>query len=105
MFEQLFTYHGVLSRHRDAPLVEERERYLAARVADSLAPATLQNLAQELRIIAHQLVFPADGRLDAAAISRAAERWVPSQPYGPHVRDPQGPRRRFMRVATAWLRF
>jgi len=105
MFEQLFTYHGVLSRHRDAPLVEERERYLAARVADGLAPATLQNLAQELRIIAHQLVFPADGRLDAAAISRAAERWVPSPPYGPHARDLQGPRQRFIRVATAWLRF
>jgi integrase/recombinase XerD len=105
MFEQLFTYPGVLSRHRDAPLVEERERYLAARAADGLAPVTLQNLAQELRIIAHQLVFPADGRLDAAAISRAADCWVPSQPYGPHARAPQGPQRRFIRVATAWLRF
>ena len=105
MFEQLFTYPGVLSRHRHAPLVEERERYLAARAADGLAPVTLQNLAQELCIIAHQLVFPADGRLDAAAISRAADRWAPSQPYGPHARDLQGPRQRFIRVATAWLRF
>ena len=26
MFEQLFTYHGVLSRHWEAPLAEERDR-------------------------------------------------------------------------------
>jgi hypothetical protein len=102
MFEQLFTSHGVLSRHRDAPLVEARERSRAARVADGLAPAPLQNLAQALRSIAPQLVCPADGRRDAAAIRRAAARWVPSQPSGPPARDPQGPRRRFMRVATAW---
>jgi site-specific recombinase XerD len=105
MFEQLFTYPGVLSRHQNAPLVEERQRSLAARAADGLAPVTLQNLAQELRIIAHQLVFPADGMLDAAAIRMAAERWVPSQPYGLYARDPQGPRQRFRRVATAGVRF
>jgi integrase/recombinase XerD len=105
MFEQLFTYHGVLSRHREAPLVEERERYLAARAAGGLAPATLQNLAQELRIIAQILEFPADGTLNAASISTAADRWVQSQSYGQPSQDRQGPRLRFIRVATEWLRF
>ena len=33
MFEQLFTYPGVLSRHQEAPWVQERERYLVARAA------------------------------------------------------------------------
>lgn len=105
MFEQLFTYQGVLSRHRDAPLVEERERYLATRAAGGLAPATLQNLAQELRIIAQMLEFPADGAVNAAAISTAADRWMQSQACGPHAQDRQGPRLRFIRVATQWLRF
>lgn len=105
MFEQLFTYHGVLSRHREAPLVEERERYLATRSAVGLAPATLQNLAQELRIIALTLEFPAKGSIDAAAISTAAERWAPSQSHAQPSPDRQGPRLRFMRVATEWLRF
>jgi site-specific recombinase XerD len=105
MFEQLFTYQGVLSRHRDAPLVEERERYLATRAAGGLAPATLQNLAQELRIIAQMLEFPADGAVNAASISTAADRWVQSQACGPHAQDRQGPRLRFIRVATQWLRF
>ena len=105
MFEQLFTYRGVLSRHREAPLVEERERYLAARAAVGLAPDTLRNLAQALRIIAHTLAFPADGPLDTTAINMAAERWVQSQLHGQHVQDRQGPRRRFIRVATEWLRF
>lgn len=105
MFEQLFTYHGVLSRHRAAPLVEERERYLAARAADGLAPATLQNLAQELRIIAQSLEFPADGRVNAASIGTAADRWAQSQSCGQSSQDRQGPRLRFIRVATEWLRF
>jgi integrase/recombinase XerD len=105
MFEQLFTYRGVLSRHREAPLVEERERYLAMRAAAGLAPATLQNLAQALRLIAHTLELPADGPLDMTAVTMAAERWVQSQLHGQHAQDRQGPRRRFIRVATEWLRF
>ena len=105
MFEQLFTYRGVLARHREAPLVEERERYLATRAAVGLAPDTLRNLAQALRIIAHTLEFPADGPLDTTAINLAAERWVQSQLHGQHGQDRQGPRRRFIRVATEWVRF
>lgn len=105
MFEQLFTYRGVLSRHREAPLVEERERYLATRAAVGLAPDTLQHLAQALRIIVHTLALPADGPLDTTAITMAADRWVQSQLHGQHAQDRQGPRRRFIRVATEWLRF
>src|ERR671924_410869 len=101
MFEQLFTYRGVLARHREAPLVAERERYLATRAAVGLAPDTLRNLAQALRIIAHTLAFPAAGPLDTTAINMAAERWVQSQLHGQHGQDRQGPRR-FIRVATEW---
>ena len=106
MFEQLFTYQGALSRHRDAPLVEERERYLTTRAAVGLAPATLQKLAQELRIIAQTLAFPAEGPIDAAAIRKAADQWVQSQSHGPHSQSRQeGPQLRFIRVATEWFRF
>jgi site-specific recombinase XerD len=105
MFEQLFTYRGVLSRHREAPLVQERERYLAARAAVGLAPDPLRNLAQELRIIAQTLALPADGPIDTATINVAADRWAQSQPHRQHSQERQGPRLRFIRVATEWLRF
>lgn len=105
MFEQLFTYRGVVSRHREAPLVQERERYLAARAAVGLAPDTLRNLAQELRIIAQTLELPADGPIDTATINVAAERWVQSQLHGHNSQDRQGPRVLFVRVATEWFRF
>jgi site-specific recombinase XerD len=105
MFEQLFTSHGVLSRHRGAPLVEERERYLANRAAVGLAPATLQKLAQELRLIAQALEFPANGLIDAAAIGTMADRWAHAQSHEPSSLDRSGPRLRFIRVATEWLRF
>lgn len=105
MFEQLFTYPGVRARHRAAPLGQERERYLAARAAVGLAPDTLRNLAQELRLIAQSLELPAHGSVGAAAIHVAAQRWVESQCHGQHAQDRQGPRQRFIRVATEWLRF
>ncbi len=105
MFEQLFTYRGVVSRHREAPLVQERERYLVARAAVGLAPDTLRNLAQELRIIAQTLELPADGPIHTATINVAAKRWVQSQLHGQNAQDRQGPRVRFVRVATEWFRF
>ena len=98
MFEQPLTYRSVLARHREAPLVEERERYLAMRAAVGLAPDTLRNLAQALRIIAHTLEFPTNGPLDTTAITMAAERWGQSQLHGPHGQDRQCPRMLFFRV-------
>lgn len=105
MFEQLFTYHRVLSRHREAPLVQERERYLVARAAVGLAPETLRNLAQELRIIAQALDLSTTDSLDAAAINVAAARWAHAQPPRQDAPGRQGSQGRFIRVATAWLRF
>ncbi len=105
MFDQLFTYPGVLSRHRAAPLAQERERYLTARAAVGLAPDTLRNLAQELLIIARILALPTHGPIDAATINVTALRWVESQRYGQQSQERQGPRLRFIRVATEWVRF
>lgn len=105
MFEQLFTYHRVVSRHREAPLVQERERYLVACAAVGLAPETLRNLAQELRIIAEALDLATTDALNAAAINAAAARWAHAQPHRQASPGRQGSPGRFIRVATAWLRF
>ena len=48
MLEKLFNYPAVLSRHRKAPLFEERDRYLAYRAADGCAHETLLRIAREL---------------------------------------------------------
>ena len=105
MFAQLFTYPKVLSRHREAPWVQERERYLVACAAVGLAPDTLRNLAQELRIIAQALDLSTPDTLDAAAIHVAAARGAHAQPYRHDAPSRQGSPGRFIRVATAWLRF
>jgi site-specific recombinase XerD len=105
MFEQLFTYRGVRSRHQHAPLVHERERYLADRAAAGFAPATLKTLAQELRIIAEACTLPDDGPIDVATIALAAVRWAHQPPSEPHTQERHGPQVRFIRVATKWFRF
>ena len=102
MFEQLFTYLRVLSRHQEAPWVQERERYLVARAAVGVAPETLRHLAQGLRIIAHALGLPTTDAFEAAAIHVAAARWTPARPHRDDTAGRQGAPRRFIRVATAW---
>ena len=105
MFEQLFTYRGVRSRHQHAPLVHERERYLADRAAAGFAPATLRTLAQERRIIAEACALPDEGPIEVATIALAAARWVHQPPSEPQPQERHGPQVRFIRVATTWFRF
>lgn len=57
MLNQLFTYPGVLARHRCAPFLNERERFLTHRADEGLAPATLIYLAGKLLIIAKTLAL------------------------------------------------
>ena len=48
MLEKLFKYPAVLRRHKDAPFLEERERYLLHRANEGCAQATLIRISREL---------------------------------------------------------
>ena len=50
MFEQLFTYPGVLARHRGAPVAAARESYLQHCAKQGMARGTLLSVANELRV-------------------------------------------------------
>ena len=55
MFEQLFKYPAVLSRHRDAPLASARASYLVHRQKDGTSLATLRRIARELLVIVGEM--------------------------------------------------
>ena len=56
MLDNLFKYSAVLARHQSAPLLKERERYLAHRASEGLAADTLRSLAGKLLIVTQHLV-------------------------------------------------
>lgn len=105
MLDKLFRYPAVMARHQSAPLLEERERYLAHRASEGLALATLQHLAGTLRIIAQYLVVNDNENVTSADIERAARRCTARWRSTQCSQDPRTPPRTFVRVATAWLRF
>lgn len=105
MLDQLFKYPGVLARHQAAPLLDERERYLAHRTAQGLAPATLTYLAGKLRILAYEMALEGKAKLTSAEIEQVASRCTQHWQNTPCSQDSRTPPRVFIRIATDWLRF
>jgi len=104
MFEQLFKYPAVLSRHRCAPLASERESYLVHRQKDGTSLATLRRIARELVVIVGKMdLEPTTISLDAIEI--AAERWARHQKRHGRAGQHRWSRDLFVQVARDWLRF
>lgn len=57
MFEKLFTKPAVLSRHKNAPYAEERERFLSYCEEEGYTRATLLLMARELLWVARKLML------------------------------------------------
>jgi integrase/recombinase XerD len=104
MFEKLFAYPGVVSRHLDAPLAEERQQYLQYRGDQGTPQSTLLHLASELLGIAQHLPL-GKGSVGATEIARAALRWAQHQQQCGRAKTLEWPQRCFVQTATQWLRF
>src|SRR5664279_5226581 len=104
MFEKLFAYSGVVSRHREAPLAEERQRYLEYREEQGTPKSTLLPLASELLAIAQQLPLGKKS-VGASEIAQAGLRWAEHQQQCGRAKTLEWPQTRFVQTATQWLRF
>jgi site-specific recombinase XerD len=105
MFEQLFTYPGVLARHRGAPAAAARENYLQHCAKQGMARGTLLSVANELRVIAGRLEIAGDKPIAHEEIRSAAERWARSQRRRGRSAQLRWSRERFVQVAIDWLSF
>jgi integrase/recombinase XerD len=76
MFNTLFHYPRVLSRHRDGPSADDRERYLAHCAQGGAAHSTLLGLAPELLAISKRIALDNERLILSAEIEMAADRWV-----------------------------
>jgi hypothetical protein len=78
MFEELFKYRAVIEKHRNAPLVAERERYLRQRQQEGRATETLFRIARELLCVATRLEVSSGG-VTSDQISAVADTWALEQ--------------------------
>jgi integrase/recombinase XerD len=105
MLESLFKYPAALARHRNAPLFEERDRYLQYRAQQGCSHETLLRIARELPPVVQLLDIPSKSVVTAQQISVAAERWARQQCRRSRAHSFRWSRELFAHVATDWLRF
>lgn len=105
MLESLFKYPTVLSRHRNAPLFEERDRYLRHRAQQGCVHGTLLRIARELLQIVRRLDTPSESLVTAQQVNTAAERWARQQCRRGRAHSFKWSRELFVQVATDWLQF
>jgi site-specific recombinase XerD len=106
MFDRLFSYPKTIARHRDAPLADARERYLAHCADKCLPQSTLCKIAWQLLVVV-RTVDVRDRRVSIEEIKRAATK---PAVFCQRVRtepgfSPISTQQCFVRVATGWLRF
>jgi len=104
MFEKLFKYSAVLSRHREAPLATERESYLSHRAKDGTSLATLRRIARELLVIVREMDLQAEA-ISHEVIESAAKRWARRQMRRGRSGELRWSRSLFVQVAQDWLGF
>lgn len=105
MLENLFKYPAVLSRHRNAPLFDERDRYLRDRAQQGCAHQTLLRIARELLPVVALLKMPSASRMTAEQIGTVAERWARQQYRRGRAHSLRWSRKLFVQTAVDWLRF
>jgi len=105
MFEELFNYPAVLSRHLKAPLVSERKSYLAHRARNGTSRGTLLRIARELLVIVREMDLDSQVLISTEAIESAAERWARRQKRQNRAHGLQHSRRLFSQIAHNWLQF
>ncbi len=105
MFETLFSYPGVLRRHREGPLAAERAAYLEGLVAQGAARATVLRRAGYCLWIARELQrWPREHRFRVAEVEGLAAAWAAGRVAGGRAGAPRWPQEHFRFAARDFLK-
>lgn len=104
MFDQLFTKTNVVARHTNAPFANERAQYLQYCKQRGDTHATLMLKARELYWIALKLGKFPNLDISMAQLQGVAGQWQDRESACGRKLNKQWTRRRFIDVASAWLR-
>jgi site-specific recombinase XerD len=105
MLEELFRYPLVVARHKNAPYVDERERFLTHCAQKGYPRKTLSRIAGQLLLVARNLSVYPEFKLTSDQIKASADQWAYRQERRATARDGKVSHRAFRLAATRWLRF
>jgi site-specific recombinase XerD len=104
MFETLFSYPGVIQRHREGPLAAERIAHLRQLADIGIARGTLLRRCAYCLCVAIELQrWPTDGSFDAGEVDRMAAEWAADRVSSGRASDPRWPAEHFRIAATDFL--
>lgn len=105
MFETLFRYPAIVTRHCEGPFPEARARFLDHCASQGFARTTLQRYAQELLVVAERIDITNSDAVGAIAIEAAADEWASEQRQRQRAHGLRWSRELFVQTAKDWLHF
>jgi site-specific recombinase XerD len=105
MLETLLERPFSLNRHREAPLLKEREEFLRHLQQQGTGRAALRNLSGELIHVVRLLRLEKLRDVSQEEIHRAAKRWARQQRSNPKAHSYGNTASFFIYAAKKWLRF
>lgn len=105
MIDHIYQKKWVVSRHKEAPLLEERERFLEHCQQQGTSHKSLQNMAPELIAVIRFLRMEQLREVSLEEIKQAAKTWAEEQRSNPRARSYAASAGYFVCVAKKWLRF
>ena len=105
MFEKIFALPAAIATYREAPLVEDRQRYLSYCKDCGAKQSTLRSIATVQLHLVKILDLQTDERVSVEQIESAAQQWA--KPCSNRRGRPAGARttKSFFNQAIRWLRF
>ena len=105
MIESILEKPSAVSRHKQAPLLREREQFLAHCQQQGTSRKALRNMAAELIAVIRLLRMEELREVDLEEIKQAAKVWAEEQRSNPKVRSYRKSAGNFVFVAKKWLNF
>jgi integrase/recombinase XerD len=105
MLEILLERPFFLNRHREAPLLKEREVFLRHLQEQGTSRVALRNLSGELIHVVRLLRLERLRRVGQEEVQRAARRWARQQRSNPKAHSYGNSASFFIYAANKWLRF
>lgn len=105
MLEEYLEHPFFLNRHRQAPLLKEREAFLSHLQQQGTSPKALRNLSGELLPVMRLLKLTEMRDVSLEEIQRAALCWAREQRTNPKAQSYDNSASFFVYAAKKWLRF
>ena len=87
MIENIYQKKWVISRHKEAPLLKEREQFLAYCQQQGTSPNVLRNMAAQLLAVNRLLRMEELREVSLGKLKQAAKMWVEEQRSNPRARS------------------